>query len=1041
MNLKKLIRITALLVFSILITANVTKADDSFDSLLANRNALLRAGTPSYFDGDDYDNRTRDPDYYLSRSKAWRDLNDLDDTPGLSPDDKYAKRINTTDSSDTTYIPRQYNVLTFKAPENFNTYNPNNPSDKANIYRHLHNLTYLDRSYSWVAAVPYPKGFVITDHSKPASFIIKNVAYYDGSWIDMVYTITLAGKNGPDGRDDWTTYKFDPSLPMNSSNVYINIGPNIENWLNVSVHSGGVYPRNYPTARNGTIEASRWVTDIRFVRSGSTEADPDPDETDETKYPAVQASGTYQIFNDNFRKIIAIDKKDLLNNGNKVWSIDSGSTLATTTNIRGRVNSHNSDEVEFWSTNGSNDATNTNNAFLYLFNKGKVHFTVVRSNAVDLYGIYVGTSNNPIVRAEVPYADMDTTTNDLGVIKDSSGTPITASATSNIIYTPQTVQFDVLQQFPVQPPSKSVAPTNFDVKGFRVPKYASIDLDSIDVKSIKGDSIDAILTNQYQSLTKTNDSKYPNDDVYNYSLDTSSLVGRVFKGIENKFIRAGLNFKIDWDAKDSNGDYLWKSGTITTSTSNGKRYLVVPASVDSIDVYRRDGNGNKIYETSTTTDANSGNLKSAYYSKVQIPQGKYEFNYQTTSNATIPGKTTTTVAHEIGQNYDISDQVNKYITDSNHKDYEFDHAVVDGKTINTFKDLQKELKSIPYTYNNNTAKKIDLYYNPAVSRVTFHYWDLNDAGTKPPVKVDPVNYYQSTPTPTNLPTDIFTLAASSTNANYTIGEWNKSVEEELPSGTSIVDQYNPTPSDKDAPAPAIKDHRFLGYYQYTVGATTADFHPYNDKEKDKTKNNAWANINYTQDNNQVIVFVYSSLDSRVLTVGSNIDFGKGTTVDTNRVNKDEFNLSLVDNFAYADPTMTWPTRNWVLSVSAANIKNERGTFAPLGSTIKFDDPKDYYAFKVNGNAITSVNDSKVTNAKKDFNSYYNTINLDNKPHTLLKVADLQDSSNTGLTGPLSKEESLTFTWAPAKLHLKVPSDISGGHYETTLNWTLTNSLN
>ncbi|MBA1392926.1 hypothetical protein EQ500_03430, partial [Lactobacillus sp. XV13L] len=505
----------------------------------------------------------------------------------------------------------------------------------------------------------------------------------------------------------------------------------------------------------------------------------------------------------------------------------------------------------------------------------------------------------------MPYADMDTTTNDLGVIKDSSGTPITASATSNIIYTPQTVQFDVLQQFPVQPPSKSVAPTNFDVKGFRVPKYASIDLDSIDVKSIKGDSIDAILTNQYQSLTKTNDSKYPNDDVYNYSLDTSSLVGRVFKGIENKFIRAGLNFKIDWDAKDSNGDYLWKSGTITTSTSNGKRYLVVPASVDSIDVYRRDGNGNKIYETSTTTDANSGNLKSAYYSKVQIPQGKYEFNYQTTSNATIPGKTTTTVAHEIGQNYDISDQVNKYITDSNHKDYEFDHAVVDGKTINTFKDLQKELKSIPYTYNNNTAKKIDLYYNPAVSRVTFHYWDLNDAGTKPPVKVDPVNYYQSTPTPTNLPTDIFTLAASSTNANYTIGEWNKSVEEELPSGTSIVDQYNPTPSDKDAPAPAIKDHRFLGYYQYTVGATTADFHPYNDKEKDKTKNNAWANINYTQDNNQVIVFVYSSLDSRVLTVGSNIDFGKGTTVDTNRVNKDEFNLSLVDNFAYADPTMTW----------------------------------------------------------------------------------------------------------------------------------------
>lgn len=1002
---------------------------DNFDNLISTRDTILKAGA-LHFDGENsvseynnwyfVDGRPGSSSVSNNESKDWQKL--------------YTSMLYTLGDTNENYIPRKNSVLTFMTPNNFWMYDPNkgyDPNDKdTNIYTHINNLQYSTKTYSYTNNPN--NGFFIKDHSKPASLIIKKVAFANGEWIDMVYKVTLEGENG--GRKYWTTYyhKDGDDNFTHNRDVCINIGnraDDTKNWL--SVTSDGAYRANY---FGSNTEAARWILDIKFVKDRSTFDDPDPDETDDAP---VNLSGTYQIFNANLRKIIAFDKGDLEANVNKIWAVsqnkDENDSTGIVTKMKGHEDS-NTKYIDFIGSTASNGGDDKSLALIYLFNNGRAKFTNVKSY-YDAYNMYINTSNNAIVRAEIPFGDIDTTTNDLGTVRDSTGSIITPiDSTSK--YSPTTVQFKVLQQFPPQPyinaNSPMYAPTNLDIKNIKVPNYVTLDKNSIEFRSLMNDSTITIPLSQNLEFTQGK---------YNYYLDTSDAISsdpNGYHGIENNFFSTDLNFNIDWDKLNDQNEAIWKDKVVK---KNGIDYVKVQAQFPELDVYKKGTDSNNpINETKTTTDAKQGGLKESYTSYVRVPKNSYNLNYFTTMNASIPVQKNQKIEREIGSEYDISKEVSNYLTDNNGKDYKFDHAQIGDKTISDFASLEKQLKSLRFTYNNGKPKNINLYYNNTVGRATFHYWESDKNQ-----KVDPSNYYSSDSKVTP-PKELYALITSF-GSNYTVGDVDTQINEELPAEIPVVSKNkDDLTSDKlyhqGAPAPKIEGKHYLGYYQYVVGKGTK-FYPYNSQ----TEENSMVKTEYVQGQNQIIVFVYSTDNNRVLKVSPKIDFGKGTIAKLGRYNQDGFSLILADSFNYADKTLQWPMRQWQLSVSANNLKkNEDGEPAPKGTYISFSKtPKTSYSFTVNGNETNPNNKVTVDDAiKSTWPESKKKVLLaadDNgAPLQLLNVSNLKDFSAPSPGSPVSKTEKLELNWDSGQLYMRAPFGITAGDYTTQLTWTMTNSL-
>lgn len=988
----------------------------------------------------------------------------------------YAKVKETAGDPATNFIPRKYNDLTFLTPDKFWYYDPTNPdnTDKTkepNRYTNLRNFIFTRASPSYRSGTG--NGFMIADHSKPASLIFKKIAFADGKWIDMVYTVKLLGPTGPGLTGivrDFASYKSTgTSVP--GRDVYLNIGNpaygtstaattianNKSSWMNMTAY-GTAFPRNYLRAS----EAARWQINIKFVEDRSTEDDPTPDETDD---PAVDLSGNYQIFNLNTRKIIAFDRDDLdltgNGSGNQIWAInknDGGPGSPPLADSLPHVKGH-TDSLgqyfELWGDSTDNSGTDTRWGIDYLFDHGKLNFTAIRSGSTDaVTAMYTNTSNNPLIRAEVPYASLNTTHNRLGTLYDSTGNKITTTS-DKIKYTPRTVQFNIMQKFPPQP--DGVSPTNFDVKDLVAPKYVNIDLSKIDIQSLTSNPVDAMVNDQTQTLTGPI-SESDTTNKYSYNLDTSKFLSTQFDGFKDNFIRADLNFDMDWDTKDSIGNYPWRADLKKESDGD---YVGVKLSGTNMALYRNDKIGTNCYPTYTKVKDSTGNgqLNQTYTSYVKVPKQTYNFEYINSANNTPINRFNTSTpsitseSREIGQTYDESDKAPRYLTDTANKDYEFKKAVlIDEKGTET-PISPSDLKNLAYHYDDGKDKTIRLYYDGAVSRTTFHYWGINDA-TGNSQKIDPVNYYRNPNIVGTLPTDLYQLKTITTNFNYTIGSYVNptTIREEIPtldfdkkiinglvSPTNQVNQDDYDPTGRyytKAPAPSLPGQRYLGYYQYYVGDTTATFHPYDQNDKNNDTNNAWANEKYTN-KNQVIVYAYvsTSTDGRsTLNVDPNIDFGKGLTLDTKRLNQDSFSLKLGNKFTYLDPSFKWPDRNWQVNVAADNLQNDNGTSAPPGSKITFDKPQSIYDHVAVSDNTTKVN----TALSQTFDSGF-TLNLDGNETSLLNVLGLSDTTNLGV-GPYLKSESLTLNWNKSMIHLEVPQNISGGHYKAKVTWTVKNSL-
>lgn len=1027
MSFKKIMKVIdelCLLLASVFLLYFQNVKANNFDNLISFRDTILKSGT-LHFDGENstseydkwyfVDGRPGSSSVSNNESKDWQKL--------------YASMLYTLGDTNKNYIPRKNSVLTFMTPNNFWMYDPNkgyNPNDKdTNIYTHINNLQYSTKSYSYTKNPN--NGFFIKDHSKPASLIIKKVAFANGEWIDMVYKVTLEGEAG--GRKDWTTYYHkDGDNNFNSQkDVCINIGNSADdtkNWL--SVTSNGAFRANYFVPKT---EPARWILDIKFVKDRSTSDDPDPDETDNA---AVSLSGTYQIFNANLRKIIAFDKDDLEANGNKIWAVsqnkDENDSTGTLTKMKGHEDS-NTKYIDFIGSTASNAGVDKSLALIYLFNNGRAKFTNVKSY-YDGYNMYINTSNNAIVRSEIPFGDIDTTTNDLGTVRDSTGSIITP-IDSTIKYSPTTVQFKVLQQFPPQPyinaNSPMYAPTNLYIKNIKVPNYVTLDKNSIEFRSLMNESTIGIPLSQNLEFT---------EGKYNYYLDTSDAISSNpsgYHGIENNFFSTDLNFNIDWDKLNDQNEAIWKDDVIK---KNGIDYVKIQAQFPELGVYKKGtGSNNPINETKTTTDANQGGLKENYMSYVQVPKGSYNLNYITTKNVPIKQLN---IKREIGSEYDISKEVSSHLTDDAHKDYKFAYATIGDKKISDLASLEKQLRSLRFFYNNGKPKDINLYYDDNVGRATFHYWESDKDQ-----KVDPSNYYSSDSKVTP-PQELYTLSTSF-GSNYTIGDVDTQINEELPAEIPIISKNKgDLTSDKlyhqGAPAPKIDGKRYLGYYQYVVGKGTK-FYPYNSQ----TDENSTVKTEYVQGQNQIVVFVYSTDNNRVLKVSPKIDFGKGTIAKLGRYNQDGFNLILADSFNYADKALQWPMRQWQLSVSANNLKKyENGEPAPKGTYISFSKtPKMSYSFKVNGDETTSNNKKTVDDAIKSTwpDSKKEVLLEDNStPLQLLNVSNLKDFSDPSSGSPVSKTEKLELNWDSGQLYMKAPLGITAGDYTTQLTWTMTNSL-
>ncbi|AXX65201.1 hypothetical protein DS830_06810 [Bombilactobacillus bombi] len=1104
---------TILGVFLILVCNLTIVRADSFQDIINNRNILLRAGGPTIFDGDEYQKFTDvfgKWDFLDGRNKQ------------TTEDFSNFVEIKDVNNPDTDYIPRKYSDLTLSAPANFAQYDPTNPDNKDktkpdNVYTNIDNFLFSNNLWAWQS--PFQNGFLIKDHRKPASFIIKKVGFYRGKWVDAVYTFTLEGTNGNTNQnspigwdrtnstaDAWMNFvRIDPNtlaIPRNdNADVYFNLGapgnPNTLNWLN---------PVSYTTVasrkmRNNNPEASRWIIDIKFVYDRSTKANPTPNEKNDTP---IDASGNFQVFNVNERKIYAFDKADLdtlgTGDGNRLLLINNGVTYGqnsngkksvisgTPTQVKGHQNTAPGAE-NYFEVSGvgiDNSGTRLDNGFLYLFNHGHLRVTDIFSGRGDTGGaMYTNMSNNATFRAEIPYTDFEGTTNNFGNVTDSSDEIVTSNKSK---YSPQTVQFKIYQKLPPQPITpKPVAPSVVKVNNVEVPNYLSIDLSNIEISALNNSQLDSAVNGvpslpQYKPQSLEESANPPaGKKVYNYKLDTSMVLGLApgFNGFSNLFIKGDLNFKIDWDKK-VNGEYPWKKDV---TQIDGQDYVAAKMQGMNTDVFRKEGQVEKYHSITDSTNY----LQDSYTSNVRVPNGTYNFKYvDNTNNRPInvndPKNTThpadvTSVVKEIGNSYnaitpDATDgptPVPKYLNSFAKKDYLFEKAVlVDDKNNETPLTIT-DLTNLEFTYNNNQAKTIKVYYSPTVSRVTFQYAAVNN--NKGSNILDPSNYFSSGSSswPNNSPSlNLYSLKAHSTNGNYTIRSYvengvNKDVPiaEELPINQPIVSpSTNPsddgpiTPPAKfqgedsskvkkvysGSPAPQIKNYRYLGYYQYTVGTSQGVFHPYNIKEKDKTKNNAWAMGKYGADN-QVIVFVYVSKDADnglSVKTSNNIDFGKGFLEDLKRDNKNQANpvtVQIDDGFTYADKSMQWPDREWDLSVQADNFKLSNGTSMSVIPTIKFDKPSNIEYKSTGLKNEPTINDSFSTYLQSGF-----TLPLDKMEHQVLKVNGLKDTPNT-LSGPTYKSESLKLTWNSNTIHLNVPKGVTIGKYSTKITWTIKNSIN
>ena len=1027
----------------------------NFHDLIATKNILQRGSDDLWrqgnFDGDGAWLTT--DQYYLDVLPKWPFLdNNLNNGNSLvNQADKdavatYAKVMKTpvlTTDENIPVIPRKYNDLSFMIPKNYNKYYPAEGEEAR--YTNLENLicppkNSINNIYVWPGR--YVNGFIIKDHSKPASFVVKKVTYANGNWIDLLYTVKLSG----DGRNNWSGYKNTTGNFRASYDVGIGLGaqnsPDPSDWLKVSTDAAGV--------RNGSQTSpqasSKWDINIKFLYDTDVQGcKGDNDKVSQLE--PVKLNGTYQAFNVNQRKGFAFDKNDLTpinRNGTilpRLWAFNDQSN--GNTKVKGHLDS-NGRSFDLMGTDTDNSGTRNDLAFMYLFDNGQVNW-VNYSTANVPTAMYVNTSNRPVTRAELPFLNVEGTTtkqDNKGQSKifDSSGGVVTAGRQE--LFTNATAQFQLLQKFPVQP--TGFAPTVFKVKNFTVPKYATISLPkdattapyTIAINSLNAKDIDQLINNtgsqNPQTLKEQPADATSAQHAYDYELNTTKLLGPQFDGFVDLFIRADLNFQIDWGAKQTptsaNSPYQWEKDVVT---HDGVKCVKVKASGISSNIYRGDPKDSTVenFGTKTPQDTTSPGLEQISY--VQVPEKTYQFAYKDKDSKTITPKDSTLTQPlqqtiSSSQTADASIHAPNHLLDAADKDYLYDHATIttldsNGTPVGAEKAITAtELAALPLKYDQDHKYKITLYYNGTISRATFHYWDASINKTNPAAYVGI--------SAASLPDELFTLAGD----NYTLGSIDQPLQENLPARTKLVDASlsntdSPIPN---APAPSLmaSGHKYLGYYLMVNGTST--FHPY-DPNADASHNNAQVIGNY-QKTNQVIVFVYASKYGTALTPDKSLAFNSQYSFNLQTTNKSEFQLKIEDDFLYQDQQLQWPTRHWKVTAQITNFKTASHKALPQGTTVSFAKPNlTKYTGLGNGDTITAaLNRASLTT----IDTQGDTDNVE-----LLNVANLKDQPNSSAT-VTTKSESAILSWKPDQISLKIPdANNVVGQYTGTMTWTLSNT--
>lgn len=1012
----------------------------NFHDLIATKNILQRGSDDLWRQGD-FDGDGLNEQSYANVLPKWPFLdsnleNDLANQADKDAVATYAKVMKTpvlTTDENIPVIPREYNDLSFMIPKDYNNYKP--AEGQESRYTNLENLWTSSSVNVWAGGSI--NGFIIKDHSKPASFVVKKVTYANGNWIDLLYTIKLSG----DGRNNWSGYKNTTGNFRASYDVGIGLGaqnsPDPSDWLKVSTNAAGV--------RNNSQASSKWDVNIKFLYDTDVQGCSDNDEVSQLK--PVKLNGTYQAFNVNQRKGFAFDKNDLTpinRNGTilpRLWAFNDQSN--GNTKVKGHLDS-NGHSFDLMGNIDNNLGTRNDLAFMYLFDNGQVNW-VNYSTAYNSAAMYVNTSNRPVTRAELPFLNVEGTTTKQDnkgqyQIFDSSGGVVTAG--SQELFTNATAQFQLLQKFPVQP--TGFAPTVFKVKNFTVPKYATISLPkdattapyTIAINSLNAKDIDQLIHNtgsqNPQTLKEQPTDATSAQHAYDYELNTTKLLGPQFDGFVDLFIRADLNFQIDWGAKQTptsaNSPYQWEKDVVT---QKGVKFVKVKASGISSNIYRGDPKDSTVenFGTKTPQDTTSPGLEQISY--VQVPEKTYQFAYKDKDSKTITPKdsTLTQPLQQVissSQTADASSHAPNHLLDAADKDYLYDHATIttldsNGTPVGAEKAITAaELAALPLKYDQDHKYKITLYYNGTISRATFHYWDASIN------KTDPAAYVGTSAA--SLPDELFTLAGD----NYTLGSIDQPLQENLPARTKLVDASlsntdSPIPN---APAPSLmaSGHKYLGYYLMVNGTST--FHPYN-PNADASHNNAQVIGNY-QKTNQVIVFVYASKYGTALTPDKSLAFNSQYSFNLQTTNKSEFQLKIEDDFLYQDQQLQWPTRHWKVTAQITNFKTASHKALPQGTTVAFAKPNlTKYTGLGNGDTITAaLNQATLTTT----DTQGNTDNVE-----LLNVANLKDQPNSSAT-VTTKSESAVLSWKPDQISLKIPdANNVVGQYTGTMTWTLSNT--
>ena len=1012
----------------------------NFHDLIATKKILQRGSDDLWrqgdFDGDglsDQSNSSVLPKWPYLDINLENNLANQADKDAVATYAKVMKTPVLTTDENIPVIPREYNDLSFMIPKDYNNYETTEGQEAR--YTNLENLWTSSSVNVWAGGSI--NGFIIKDHSKPASFVVKKVTYANGNWIDLLYTIKLSG----DGRNNWSGYKNTTGNFRASYDVGIGLGaqnsPSPSDWLKVSTNAAGV--------RNNSQASSKWDVNIKFLYDTDVQGCSDNDEVSQLK--PVKLNGTYQAFNVNQRKGFAFDKNDLTpinRNGTilpRLWAFNDQSK--GNTKVKGHLDS-NGRSFDLMGTDTDNSGTRNDLAFMYLFDNGQVNW-VNYSTASTTAAMYVNTSNRPVTRAELPFLNVEGTTtkqDNKGQSKifDSSGSAVTAG--SQELFTNATAQFQLLQKFPVQP--TGFAPTVFKVKNFTVPKYATISLPkdatkapyTIAINSLNDKDIDQLIHNtgsqNPQTLKEQPVDATSAQHAYDYELNTTKLLGPQFDGFVDLFIRADLNFQIDWGAKQTptsaNSPYQWEKDVVT---QKGVKFVKVKASGISSNIYRGDPKDSTVenFGTKTPQDTTSPGLEQISY--VQVPEKTYQFAYKDKDSKTITPKDSTLTQPlqqtiSSSQTADASSHAPNHLLDAADKDYLYDHATIttldsNGTPVGAEKAITAtELAALPLKYDQDHKYKITLYYNGTISRATFHYWDASIN------KTDPAAYVGTSAA--SLPDELFTLAGD----NYTLGSIDQPLQENLPARTKLVDSSLPNTDSPipNAPAPSLmtSGHKYLGYYLMVNGTST--FHPY-DPNADASHNNAQVIGNY-QKTNQVIVFVYASKYGTALTPDKSLAFNSQYSFNLQTTNKSGFQLKIEDHFLYQDQQLQWPARHWKVTAQITNFKTASQKALPQGTTVAFAKPNlTKYTGLGNGDTITAaLNRASLTT----IDTQGDTDNVE-----LLNVANLKDQPNSSAT-VTTKSESAILSWEPDQISLKIPdANNVVGQYTGTMTWTLSNT--